>query len=67
MATINLHIDGMHCGSCVRRVTQTIQSVPGATAEEVRIGAARLQTDSAKVDEILSALASAGFRATVDG
>jgi len=66
MATINLHIEGMHCGSCVRRVTQTVQSIPGTTAEEVRIGAARLQADSAKVDEILGALASAGFRATVD-
>jgi len=66
MATINLHIDGMHCGSCVRRVTQTVQSIPGTTAEEVRIGAARLQADGAKVGEILHALADAGFSATVD-
>jgi copper chaperone CopZ len=66
MATVNLHIEGMHCGSCVRRVTQTVQSIPGTTAEEVRVGAARLQADSTKVDEILHALADAGFPATVD-
>jgi copper chaperone CopZ len=65
MATLNLRIDGMHCGSCVRRVTQTLNAVPGATAEEVVVGAARVQTDAAP-EALLSALATAGFRAHVD-
>jgi len=65
MAILQLQIDGMHCGSCVRRVTQAAQSVPGTTAEEVRVGAARLQADDSKTDEILAAIADAGFRATV--
>jgi copper chaperone CopZ len=66
MATLNLQIDGMHCGACVRRVTQAVQSVPGVTAEEVRVGVARVAADASKTDEILAALAAAGFRATAE-
>jgi len=32
----------MHCGSCVRRVGQTLAAVEGITVNEVRLGAARL-------------------------
>jgi copper chaperone CopZ len=65
MATLSLQIEGMHCGSCVRRVTQAVQSVPGATVEEVSVGNARVQADASKTNEILSAIAAAGFRATI--
>ena len=41
MAEITLKIDGMHCGSCVKRVSQALVSVPGVTVNEVRVGAAR--------------------------
>jgi P-type E1-E2 ATPase len=37
----------MHCGSCVRRVTQTLNAQPGTHAEEVRVGAARITGDIA--------------------
>jgi len=36
-----LQIDGMHCGACVRRVTEALKSVEGAVVNEVRVGAAR--------------------------
>ena len=65
MATINLRIDGMHCGSCVRRVTQTVNSVPQTTADEVVVGAARVTTESTP-DALIAALATAGFRAHVE-
>jgi copper chaperone CopZ len=65
MATIHLRIDGMHCGSCVRRVTQTVNSLPQTTADEVVVGAARVTTESSP-DAVIAALATAGFRAHVD-
>ena len=45
MAEFILHIDGMHCGSCVRRVTQALNSTEGIQVDEVRIGAARLKSE----------------------
>jgi copper chaperone len=65
MATLQLRIDGMHCGSCVRRVTQTVNSVPQTTADEVVVGAARVTTE-ASPDTVIAALGAAGFRAFLD-
>ena len=45
MAEFTLRIDGMHCGSCVRRVTQALNATDGVEVEEVRIGAARLKSE----------------------
>ena len=44
MAEFTLRIDGMHCGSCVRRVTQALNPAGDVEVEEVRIGAARLKS-----------------------
>jgi copper chaperone len=61
MSEITLNIDGMHCGACIRRVTQTLQRVPGTEVKEVRIGAARVQAEDAT--PVLAALAKAGYAA----
>jgi copper chaperone len=68
MAELILKIDKMHCGSCVRRVSQALASTPGIAVDEVRIGAARLHTgdDSAPVDAAIAALAKAGYPAHVE-
>lgn len=68
MAEFTLHIDGMHCGSCVRRVTQALSSVAGARVEEVRIGAARLNMpeDNPNVDAAIASLAKAGYTARLE-
>jgi copper chaperone CopZ len=67
MSEITLHIEGMHCGSCIRRVTQAIAQVPGAEPQEVRLGAARIRTEeSTQPDAIVAALAAAGFRAIIE-
>lgn len=65
MAEFTLHIDGMHCGSCVRRVTQALSSTEGVQVEEVRIGAARLKSpgDNPPIDAAIAALAKAGYTA----
>ena len=73
MAEIILKIDGMHCGSCVRRVGQALAAVPGVTVGEVQVGAARLSAaDDAPVaaddaaNLAVSALAKAGYTAHVE-
>jgi len=67
MGEFRLRIDGMHCGSCVRRVTQTLNSTEGVQVQEVRIGAARLESeDRPQVDAAIAALAKAGYSAHLE-
>jgi copper chaperone len=68
MAEFTLHIDGMHCGSCVRRVTQVLSATEGVRVEEVRIGAARLKSpgEGPRVDAAIAALAKAGYNARLE-
>jgi len=68
MAEFTLLIDGMHCGSCVRRVSQALASAQGITVNEVRVGAARLTStaDPAPVDLAIAALARAGYAAHLE-
>jgi copper chaperone CopZ len=56
-----LNIEGMHCGACVRRVTQALEHIPGAEVVEVRIGSARLKTDN--VAQAVATLAKVGYTA----
>ena len=67
MAEYTLHIDGMHCGSCVRRVTQTLAAVEGVTISEVHLGTAHIAAkEPAPVDLALAALDKAGFPARLE-
>jgi copper chaperone len=61
VSEITLTIEGMHCGACVRRVTQALHRVPGTIVEEVRIGAARVQSEDPA--PLIAALARAGYPA----
>jgi copper chaperone CopZ len=65
MSEFTLQIDGMHCGSCVRRASQALAAVDGVVVNEVRVGAARLTStaEPAPVDEAIAALAKAGYTA----
>lgn len=65
MAEVTLQIDGMHCGSCVRRVSQALASAPGIEVKEVRVGAARFisSDEVAAVELAIAALARAGYKA----
>ena len=66
--SLTLRIDGMHCGACVRRVTQALQKVEGAEVQEVRIGAARVQVEDAAATEsaLLASISKAGYSAYVE-
>lgn len=67
MTEITLKIDGMHCGSCIRRVTQAIQNAGPFEVEEVRIGAARFAApEGPDATLAVEALAKAGFTAHVE-
>jgi len=67
MGEFRLRIDGMHCGSCVRRVTQTLNSTDGVQVQEVHIGSARLESeDRPQVDAAIAALAKAGYSAHLE-
>jgi copper chaperone CopZ len=68
MAEFTLHIDGMHCGSCVRRVSQALASTEGLHVDEVTIGAARITStlNPPPVDLALAALAKAGYTAHLE-
>jgi copper chaperone CopZ len=65
MATLTLKVDNMHCGSCIRKVTLAINTVPGTHAEEVRLGNARVST-TAPPEQVQQALRTAGFPSFVE-
>jgi copper chaperone len=68
MSLLTLRIGGMHCGACVRRVTQALQSVGGTQIQEVRVGAARVQVEDAAVagPALLASIAKAGYTAHLE-
>lgn len=68
MAEVNLVVEGMHCGSCVKRVTQAISGAGAFRVEEVRVGAARFVADDAQAatEQVIAALAKAGYPAHPD-
>lgn len=66
MAETTVQIDGMHCGSCVRRVGAALAAVEGVQVTEVRVGAARFESDPALVSTAVEAIAKIGFTPHLD-
>lgn len=67
MREVTLRIENMHCGSCVRRVSQALEKVGGVEVGEVRVGAARVQArDDVPESALLSAVEKAGYPALVE-
>jgi copper chaperone len=68
MTEFTLRIDNMHCGSCVRRVSQALASTDGIQVKEVRLGAARLSSELEPVPAgaAIAALAVAGYHAQLE-
>jgi copper chaperone len=68
MPEFTLRVEGMHCGACVRRVSQALAGTDGLRVKEVRVGAARIASDQdpLPVDRALAALAKAGYPAHLD-
>lgn len=67
MREVTLRIENMHCGACVRRVTQALEKVDGVQVGEVRIGAALVQArDDVREGTLVSAVEKAGYPALVE-
>ncbi len=64
MPNLQLEIEKMHCGACVRRVTQTLNALPATHASSVQIGGASVETE-ADPTSVVQALGAAGFPARV--
>ncbi len=63
-----LLIEGMHCDACVRRVTNTLNSVEGVRAESVKVGSATVTFNPTivKPEEIAAAVGRIGFTARIE-
>jgi copper chaperone CopZ len=67
MRELTLRIENMHCGACVRRVTQALEKIHGVQVDEVRIGAARIQaSDDVRESALVGAVEKAGYSAIVE-
>lgn len=67
MPEMTLHIENMHCGACVGRVTQTLRKLDGVRVDEVRVGAARIEVpENFSTDAVMTALEKAGYRAVAE-
>lgn len=66
MTTINLAIEGMHCGHCVAAVKQALSAVTGVHSAEVQIGRATVSAESdISTEELRAAVEDAGYFAEV--
>ena len=66
MSTIDLQVDGMSCGSCVKHVTQALQPLPGVRGVEVDLPSGRVRVSGELAQgsaPLLMALTDAGYPA----
>ncbi len=70
-ATVELAVEGMHCGSCVALIQETLEEQAGVTSATVDLDAARAVEgyDPARidVDGLTAAVVEAGYAATPVG
>ncbi|CAM3661031.1 heavy-metal-associated domain-containing protein [Polaromonas hydrogenivorans] len=66
MNIIDLQVEGMSCGSCVKHVTQALQPLPGVSGVEVDLASGRVRVSGELAqggDSLVAALAAAGYPA----
>ncbi|WP_338038116.1 heavy metal translocating P-type ATPase [Neosynechococcus sphagnicola] len=67
MATLHLRLQGMNCASCVRRIEETLQALPGVRSSPVNFATetATVEYDIQRVDveQIIRAIADSGYAA----
>lgn len=66
METVDLSIQGMHCGGCAAKVSTALKSVPGTKVDAVAVGSARVSFDPqmTSVAALIIAVNNLGFKAT---
>ena len=60
-----LDVQGMSCGHCVGRVRKALEALPGVRVESVEVGSAAIAIESGSPDDVVAALADAGYPATL--
>lgn len=67
LQTIDLTLTGMHCESCIKRVTVALQNTPGVHAHTVELGSAQVtfEPNETTTAQILAAVNRIGFLADV--
>ena len=65
--SVQLAIEGMSCGHCVKSVRNALESIPGIQVNDVQVGSATVETDGtpASIAAIKAALDDAGYPAEV--
>lgn len=62
MQTIELNVQGMTCGSCVKHVTAALSQLAEVSSVDVDLSSGRVRvTGSANTEAMISALDSAGY------
>lgn len=66
MIQLDMAVEGMGCGGCVRHVRDALSRVPGVVVQDVAIGKAVVQLDPQQSSEaaVIGALAESGYPAT---
>lgn len=62
---LHLSIEGMHCGACVRRVSNALTGLDGVQVNQVEVGSAEVKYDGKRVsrEEIVASVDRIGFTA----
>lgn len=61
---LQLTIEGMHCGGCVTRLSNTLRKMEGLELRHAEVGAAEVSYDDERVsrEQIAAAVERIGFR-----
>jgi Cu+-exporting ATPase len=62
-STTRLAIDGMRCAGCVASVEQALRNVPGVQRADVNFADHSATVQGGRVDELIAAVAAAGYQA----
>lgn len=66
IASLNLAVENLHCGACVRRIENTLAARDAVTSARVNLTTRRLalhwRADQARAGELLGAVAELGYR-----
>ncbi len=68
MSTLELNVEGMTCGSCVKHVKKALEAVPGVAHVEVDLASGRAHVDGdlqAGGGLLIAALAKEDYKATI--
>ncbi len=62
--TLRLSIEGMHCGGCVTRLTNTLRKLDGVEVRQAEVGSAVVSFDEQRIsgEDIAAAVEKIGFQ-----